>query len=874
MRVFKKVLIAVSVLALFLLSTNGIRAWTESDPPVISTIINGRSLDRIDYALEVAVDKYDNVYVSEYGIGILKFDSNGNSLGRVIGWGLNDGEVRDAYGMCVDDLGNIYVTNRDAGTIQKFDNSGNLLLKFGGAGTGIGLFRQAGDVSVDSVGNIYVPDAMNNRIQKFDSNGHFLMKLDGGSFFGGAYGVSVDAIGNIYVPDLFGNQVQKFDSNGNHLLTIGSSGSGDGQLSMPYKARLDSVGNIYVTDTGNGRIQKFNKDGNYVMQFDNGGQISGPKSVSIDSKGNIYVVAGDSVEPDFVRKFDSSGNLLGRVGNKISSDVGQFYSPSSVVIDDQSNIYITDMGNDRVQKFDKTGAFLMQFGSKGANEGQFSGPSGISLDSNGNIYVVDSDNYRVQKFDSNGNFLMKFGSSGSANGQFNGASGIVLDTLGNIYVVDTWNHRVQKFDSNGTFLMTFGSNGTLNGQFKNPIGISLDSTDNIYVTDSGNNRVQKFNKDGTFLMRFGNAGANDGQFSGPSGISLDSNGNIYVVDSRNHRVQVFSNDGIYLKKFGTIGVGEEQFADLGGIDLDGEGQIYIVDPALMRVQRAVYDRVSPTVTITPFANNVTKSVMPTVTGRAIDNAGKITKVEYQMGGTAGIWSNCTAKDGVFNSIDEEFACNVTTSLSAGTYTIYVRSEDSRTNISVPSSYTFTVSPQVAQEPVSTPRIESIGLIGNIPNTANLFYYFTSQNVLIKGRGVPNSIVSFLNLDKVYQTTVDATGKFVLTIGLLPREKVILNYYSQIGDTRSEMRTLTLVIGEENFPQSVLDMLYGRSAIQAPQQPSLTTKDTDSTTGNTGTPLTEPKQTDSSTMDNLVKYVVLDKNGKSVGNVKVYVGDQE
>ena len=37
----------------------------------------------------------------------------------------------------------------------------------------------------------------------------------------------------------------------------------------------------------------------------------------------------------------------------------------------------------------------------------------------GNVYAADRDNSRIQKFDSSGNFLLEWGSLGTANGQFN-----------------------------------------------------------------------------------------------------------------------------------------------------------------------------------------------------------------------------------------------------------------------------------------------------------------------------------------------------------------------------------------------------------------------------------------------------------------------
>ena len=40
-------------------------------------------------------------------------------------------------------------------------------------------------------------------------------------------------------------------------------------------------------------------------------------------------------------------------------------------------------------------------------------PKGIATDSSGNVYVADMDNNRIQKFDSNGNFITKWGSHGT-----------------------------------------------------------------------------------------------------------------------------------------------------------------------------------------------------------------------------------------------------------------------------------------------------------------------------------------------------------------------------------------------------------------------------------------------------------------------------
>jgi DNA-binding beta-propeller fold protein YncE len=150
-----------------------------------------------------------------------------------------------------------------------------------------------------------------------------------------------------------------------------------------------------------------------------------------------------------------------------------------------------------VQKFDSTGAYLLQWGASGSGDGQFSTPRGIAVDAAGDVYVVDSGNSRVQKFSGAGTFLGKWGGLGTAEGLFQTPRGIAVDSGGNVYVVEgdsgiSTNNRVQKFTGSGTFLSTFGSRGSGDGQLLLASGTTVDGAGNVYVVDSGNDRIQKF----------------------------------------------------------------------------------------------------------------------------------------------------------------------------------------------------------------------------------------------------------------------------------------------------------------------------------------------------------------------------------------------
>ena len=139
------------------------------------------------------------------------------------------------------------------------------------------------------------------------------------------------------------------------------------------------------------------------------------------------------------------------------SNDGQFNTPSGISVDfsgGETVVYVTDSGNNRVQEFSRDGTFITKWGSSGSGNGQFNmfhRPSGIAVDSSGperDVYVTDPGTYRVQKFSSDGTFITNLGSFGSFDGEFTNPMGVALDSAGNMYVSDTSNNNVQVFHPN------------------------------------------------------------------------------------------------------------------------------------------------------------------------------------------------------------------------------------------------------------------------------------------------------------------------------------------------------------------------------------------------------------------------------------------
>jgi DNA-binding beta-propeller fold protein YncE len=267
-------------------------------------------------------------------------------------------------GVTTDSAGNIYVADEANNRVRKFDPAGNVLLTFGSGGSAAGQFVAAFDVAVDSAGNIYVTDSTpeprtTGFVQKFDSSGMYLTGWGTSGQFGeGAGGVAVDSTGNVYVAHPAGDRIYKFTSTGTLITTLGSTGSGNGQLDEPWGVAVDASGNVYVSEAANNRVQVFNSAGAYVRQFGSpgsgDGQFNKPMALEVDASGNVYVA---DTSNNRIQTFDSAGNFVSACGTIAGGNGnGEFSIPSGIAVDASGNTYVGDTANDRVQKFGPTSA--------------------------------------------------------------------------------------------------------------------------------------------------------------------------------------------------------------------------------------------------------------------------------------------------------------------------------------------------------------------------------------------------------------------------------------------------------------------------------------------------------------------------------------
>ncbi len=290
---------------------------------------DGAYIDRfsVDDPMGGKFNSPDNIFISSDGSifvadtdngRIQKFDADGNYITQWGDWGDDsDGKIRHLYvrSIATDSQGNVYVV--DSGghdRIVKYDADGNYITQWGSYGSGEGQFQFPDDIAIDAHDHVYVADHNNNRIQVFSSSGVLIRQwstnaignpssisirdtnnifvalnsdtvarydefgqlieswnsnLDD-SLYSWDQNVEVSDNGVVFVADSDSNTITKFTDQGELLSTIGSGGSGDGQLNTPMGMAIDDDGNIVVADSGNNRIQIFEPQviqGNYSISI-------------------------------------------------------------------------------------------------------------------------------------------------------------------------------------------------------------------------------------------------------------------------------------------------------------------------------------------------------------------------------------------------------------------------------------------------------------------------------------------------------------------------------------------------------------------------------------------------------------------------------
>lgn len=321
---------------------------------------------QLNKPMNVAVDSKGNLFISDkFNNVIRKVDPQGiittfagdtSSILSGDGGPATMAGLPLPWGIAIDDTGNLYVAEPNSHVVRKIDTSG-IITTYAGNGVGnfsgdSGLAVAAGmssplAVATDKKGNVYITDPQDSRIRKVDRNG--IITTIAGNGTAGYNGdnipavtaelndveeIRVDAIGNIYFTEGVSNLIRKIDTSGLIIRVAGNPQSaagysGDGglaivaHLNLPLGLCPDTLGNLYFADAGNNVVRKINQAGiiNTIVGSGMRGflgdgdsainaQLNNPTDVTIDRKGNLYIVDYGNNEVRMVNNVFSLASLI------------------------------------------------------------------------------------------------------------------------------------------------------------------------------------------------------------------------------------------------------------------------------------------------------------------------------------------------------------------------------------------------------------------------------------------------------------------------------------------------------------------------------------------------------------------------------------
>ena len=265
-------------------------------------------------------------------------------------------------------------------------------------------------------------------------------------------------------------------------------------------AARNLTGDYYVTDAKVGSV--FIYDSNLVLT----GELKGlarPLGIAVNALGQILV--GNDKRNNIEVYDPDTGQKLATFGET------EIETPSSIMIDAQGRVYVTDAGSNTVYVFDSAYNLLASIGKPGRDASQLRGPSSaLLLADESELFVLDRLNKRVQVYDPDNidpdsNWLRGFGFAGTPDQNCNWFTGVCaipgapaftriqamdLDAAGRLHVLDVFHAVINVFNpQTGVFLTKYGTYGLNTGQLKSPVDLLVESN-RVLVVDGGKNTIE------------------------------------------------------------------------------------------------------------------------------------------------------------------------------------------------------------------------------------------------------------------------------------------------------------------------------------------------------------------------------------------------
>lgn len=243
-----------------------------------------------------------------------------------------------------------------------------------------GITNELNSTTQSPIPGIFFTDFLNKRIlhQTSTNDVEALFEISGLGQNARPEGISLTPDGTYMIGNWKEDKILEVNGTGNIIKEFDIQGLfADTDIINKKMITVDQENSdIYVTDSINGTITK-------LIDFD----IFGNNLRGVESNTNSVFVADKS--KNIVSQFDTSGKFLNQLPNS-------FVNATDVTLDSDDYIYVLDIGDNAIQRFDPTLQDQKEFGEVGDGSSFFNSPQGVT--SNGtHIFVADTGNHQVKK---------------------------------------------------------------------------------------------------------------------------------------------------------------------------------------------------------------------------------------------------------------------------------------------------------------------------------------------------------------------------------------------------------------------------------------------------------------------------------------------
>lgn len=234
---------------------------------------------------------------------------------------------------------------------------------------------------------LYIADTGNDRILVFDLEGRFVKVFHTSKKIKRPFDIVCSPGGSVYISQINNDKIEIFNNSGAHCGSYPLD-SVEGEL-RPGRMAFDPNGNIIFGDRNSGNIFIINSHGRILGRYDYKDEESLLTGIGIGAKGEIVTLWAQGIP---VRIFDEKGRISFSFGHHRQIDSG-FSFPSSLAIDGDGRLWISDALRHKVKAFSTDGSYLFQI-----NTQDLGFPIDLEFDRDGRMYILEKGEGRIQAF--------------------------------------------------------------------------------------------------------------------------------------------------------------------------------------------------------------------------------------------------------------------------------------------------------------------------------------------------------------------------------------------------------------------------------------------------------------------------------------------